>query len=108
MAKVGEASFHGLSRALYRFSVYTLDSAFRDDISAVYIFSSTNAKGQHQPLFVGETSALGTHLRNHSPWSRLREGGVEHVCVHVDKSESSRKSTTGDLIAYYNPSCNSE
>jgi hypothetical protein len=108
MPKVGDASFHGISRALYKFGVYTLDSSFKDDISAVYVYCGSNGKGQHQPLYVGETNELGTHIQNLDQWPRLRESGVKHICVRVDKTETSRKSTTSDLIAYYNPSCNSE
>jgi len=106
MGKVGDASFHGISRALYKFSVYTLDSSFRDDIGAVYIVCDTNAKGQHQPLYVGETIKLGVQLQNGDLWPRLRESGAKCICVHVDKAESSRKSAMTDLIAYYNPSYN--
>jgi hypothetical protein len=107
MAKVGDASFHGISRALYKFGVYTLDSSFRDDVGAVYIVCDTNAKGQHQPLYVGETKELGLHLQNFDQWPRLRQSGAKCICVHVDKTESSRRSTTSDLIAYYTPSYNS-
>jgi hypothetical protein len=106
MAKVGEASFHGSSRALYLFNVYTMDSDFRDDISAVYVFSATNAKGQHHPVLVGETSQLGNQVRSQKNSSRLKENGAQFICVQVDRNENSRKSTASDLISYYSPACN--
>lgn len=107
MSKVGDVSFLGSSRAIYKFGVYTLDTNFTD-IGAVYVFSGTNAKGQHQPLYVGATGELGNHIQSHNQWPRIRQDGVKHICVRIDKSESSRNSTTSDLIAYYNPPCNSE
>ena len=69
MAKAGEVSFLGNSRTVYKFGVYTLDTNFTD-IGAVYIFCSTNAKGQHQPRYVGATGELGHHIQDHSQWLR--------------------------------------
>jgi hypothetical protein len=106
MPKVGEASFHGSSRALYLFNVYTLDSDFRDDISAVYVFSGTNEKGQYQPVLVGETSHLGNHLRTQKKSAPLKENGAKFICVQVNKDEKNRRSTASDLISYYTPPCN--
>lgn len=105
MAKVEDVSFLGASRAVYKFRVYTLDRTFRD-IGAVYLFSCTNAKGQHQPLYIGQTDKLGNRIQNHNKWPRLRQNGVECICVRVDDDERSRISTTADLTAYYNPPCN--
>jgi hypothetical protein len=106
MPKVGEASFLGSSRALYSFNVYTMDSDFRDDISAVYVFSSTNEKGQYQPVLVGETSQLGNHVRGQKSSPQLKENGAKFICVQLDKDENNRKSTATDLISYYTPPCN--
>ena len=106
MAKVGEASFLGSSRALYLFNVYTMDSDFRDDISAVYVFSSTNEKGQHQPVMVGETNQLGNQVRSQKNTSRLKDNGAKFICVQVSKDEKTRKSMASDLISYYTPPCN--
>jgi hypothetical protein len=106
MAKVGEASFHGSSRALYLFNVFTIDSDFRDDISAVYVFSSTNEKGQHQPVLVGETNQLGNQVRNQKKSPRVKENGAKFICVLVNKDEKNRKTTASDLISYYTPPCN--
>jgi hypothetical protein len=106
MAKAGEVSFLGNSRTVYKFGVYTLDTNFTD-IGAVYIFCSTNAKGQHQPRYVGATGELGHHIQDYNQWPRIRQCDVKCICVRVDKSESSRASIASDLIAYYNPVGNS-
>jgi len=108
MAKVGDTSFFGTSRTVYRFGVYNLDSNFKDQVAAVYVFATTNDKGQHQPLYIGETDKLGVDVSRQSAMPILREHGEARVCVHLDGDEISRKSKTSDLIAYYKPSGNSQ
>jgi hypothetical protein len=103
MAKVGNATFHGASRTVYEFGVYALDSNFKDNIAVVYVLTATNAKGQHEPLDIGETNDLKTYLqKNHDgEWPR----DVAHICVHADSSEASRRSKKSDLLAHYSLKC---
>jgi hypothetical protein len=107
MAKVGDTSFFGTSRTVYRFSVYDLDSNFKDEIAAVYVLSAKNAKGQYQPLYIGETSKLGIDVSRERAMPIVRGHNDAHICVHLDGDETSRRSKTSDLIAYYKPSGNS-
>jgi hypothetical protein len=104
MAKVGDATFLGASRTVYEFGVYTLDSNFKDHVAAVYILTATNAKGQREPVNIGETSDLKIYLQNNhdNKWPR----DVAHICVHADNIEASRRSKKLDLVEHYNSSRN--
>jgi hypothetical protein len=108
MAKVGDTSFFGSSRTVYRFGVYDLDSNFKDEIAAVYVLSAKNGKGQHRPLYVGETSKLGVDVSRDRALPIVNGHSDATICVHLDDDEMSRKSKTSDLIAYYKPSGNSQ
>jgi hypothetical protein len=106
MAKIGDTTFFGVSRTVYKFGVFNPNSVFKDRISAVYVFSATNDKGQHRPLYVGETDKLGIDIPRQKTLQIIR--GAAHVCIHLDDDEMSRKSKTSDLIAYYKPPGNLE
>lgn len=108
MARIGDTTFFGVSRTVYKFGVFDPNSNFKDQIAAVYVLSVTNDKGQHQPLYVGETAKLGIDIPRREALPIIRRRGAAHVCVHLDDDEMSRRSKTSDLIAYYKPPGNVE
>ena len=108
MAKIGDTTFFGDSRTLYNFGVFSPNSVFKDEIAAVYVLAAENDKGQHKPLYVGETDKLGIDIPRQKSSSMIRRNTAIHVCVHLDSDERSRKSKKADLVAYYRPSGNSD
>src|SRR5215472_15841226 len=108
MAKLGDTTFFGASRTVYKFGVFNHDSNFKDTVPAVYVLCTTNEKGQHKPVYVGETDKLGIEIPRRNVSSAAQDHGVMHICVHLDADEGSRRSKVSDLMAYYEPSGNSE
>ncbi len=107
MARIGDTTFFGVSRTVYEFGVFNSNSIFKDRVAAVYVFSATNDKGQHKPIYVGETDKLGIDIPRQKALPVIR-GRAAHVCVHLDDDEMSRRSKMADLIAYYKPPGNLE
>ncbi len=108
MAKIEDTTLFGDSRTVYGFGVFSSNSVFKDEVAAVYVFTAKNDKGQHQPLYVGETDKLGIEIPRQKTLPVMRRNGAIHVCVHLDNDEASRKSKKADLVAYYRPSGNAE
>ena len=108
MARIADTTFFGVSRTVYKFGVFNPNNSFKDRIAAVYVLSVTNDKGQHQPLYVGETDKLGIDIPRQKALPIIRGRGAVHVCVHLDDDEMARRSKTSDLIAYYKPPGNLE
>lgn len=103
---VGQSTFVGDSGARYIFEIYTLDTNFRDDFAAVYIFSRQTAVLSHIPIYIGETDELGTCIRNHEKWPCVRRNGVTHICIFGEHRRRARKKMAQDLIEHYDPTCN--
>ncbi len=108
MAKIGDTTFFGDSRTIYNFGVFSPNSVFKDEVAAVYVFAAENDKGQHQPLYVGETDKLGIEIPRQKASPVMLGKPAIHVCVHLDGDKTSRKSKKADLVAYYKPSGNAE
>ena len=108
MARIGDTTFFGVSRTVYKFGVFNPDSVFKDKIAAVYVFAALNEKGQHRPIYVGQTDKLGIDIPRRQASPSIRGSGAAHVCVHLDDDEMSRRSKISDLIAYYKPPGNVE
>lgn len=108
MARIGDTSFFRVSRTVYKFGVFNPTSVFKDRVAAVYVFAVTNDKGQHKPIYVGETNQLGIEIPRQKALPVIKERGAAHICVHLDDDEMSRRSKMSDLIAYYKPPGNVE
>jgi len=108
MARIGDTTFFGVSRTVYKFGVFNPDSVFKDRVAAVYVFAALNEKGQHKPVYVGETNKLGIDIQRQRAAQAIRARGEAHLCVHLDNDEASRKSKISDLIACYKPPGNSQ
>ena len=108
MARIGDTTLFGVSRTVYKFGVFNPNSVFKDRVAAVYVFSATNDKGQHKPIYVGETDKLGIDIPRQKALPVIRGRGAAHLCVHLDDDEMSRRAKMSDLIAYYKPPGNLE
>ena len=103
--------FHGKSSRVYGFRTYDLETEF-NNCQAVYIFTklvitTENAKGYNR-LYVGETDNLATVIQNHENSTRLKQCGVNSICVHLDKDGLSRRKKVHDIISGVGgpPPCN--
>ncbi len=106
MPSLGEYTFVGHSHTRYVFQVYPLDTNFKDDFGAVYIFSRPTNIHTQIPVYIGETGHLGIHIRNHEKWPCVRRNDAACICIHGDGWKRSRKKKARDLIEHYDPVCN--
>ncbi len=106
MPSVGQYIFIGHSRIRYVFEVYPLNTNFKDDFGAVYIFSRPMNMHTQIPVYIGETDKLGIRIRNHEKWPCVRRNDAARICIHGDSRKRSRKTKAQDLIEHYDPPCN--
>ncbi|MGD1027542.1 hypothetical protein [Candidatus Binatus soli] len=108
MASLGQVTFVGSSGNKYVFEIYALDTKFKDDFGAIYIFSHQTNVGTHTPVYIGETDQLGIRIPKHEKWPCVRRERATHICIHAEANERLRKAKEQDLIAKYDPPCNLE
>ena len=106
MGEIAAVIFNGSSGKEYKFTAYTVDTAF-NEVAAVYIFTKKQ-NDSYWPLYIGQTDNLKERISNHEKWACVRQNGVNSICVFRDSSESSRLLIERDLLANTNPPCNDQ
>lgn len=89
----------------YVFGLFSKDTQF-DDVSAIYIFVKQQ-KGEYFPLYIGQSTELGTRLSNHEKKAELARAGFTHYLVReFDESELDEKEKS--FILQYTPKFNTQ
>jgi hypothetical protein len=101
--------FNGESGKSYIFAMHDKTIEFRH-ISAVYIFAEKSGiLSRFYPLYIGESSELGTRIANHEKWdSFIIKTKCTHICIMPVKGEKHRMYIETDLRHYYKPLCNEQ
>lgn len=110
MTKIADATFEGKSGTKYGFSVYTLDTSFKN-IGGVYIFSHrsvSNGKGTHAFKYIGETGDLGERIANHEKWPCVKRNGANAICTHAEANAKKRLDIETDLRNGGQTPCNDQ
>jgi hypothetical protein len=105
-------TFTGESGTKYKFETYTTDTSF-NNVSAVYMFvkrfKKTDGTYSQKPLYIGESSQLGTRITNHDKWECVEENGCTHISVMTIKGAQARIDAETDLRnGYPNTPCNDQ
>jgi hypothetical protein len=82
MPSLGQVTFVGASGKKYVFEIYDLNTTFKDDFEAVYIFARRTNVGTYIPVYIGETEQLGIRIRAHDKWPCIRRNSATHICIH--------------------------
>lgn len=98
--------FSGVSRRLYPFTLYPL-SVDLPNTGAVYIYARIVC-GDYEPLYIGETDNLKTHIEDYEKWVCVNRYFVNTVCVHFEDDTATRQQIVYDLISEQQPTCNQE
>ena len=109
MGKITEATFV-VGGKNYTFNVYSTDTSFID-VSAVYLFTKrtvSSGKGSHSPLYVGETTELGSRIQSHEKWDCVNAHGCNRICVRRVSGAQSRRAIEKALRDKYSPPCNDQ
>lgn len=109
MGELGTITFYGESGKRYLFHTYDKYTEFKD-VSAVYIFTKMyrNSYGEYsqKPLYIGQSSELGTRIASHEKWECVNNHGCTHINVMAITGDQARLDAETDLIHKYNPICN--
>lgn len=88
----------------YNFEVYPKETRFKD-VVALYVFLAPTLGGYY-PLYIGQTTELGTRLENHHKWSEAVRHGFAYIGVCRDVSILSLDLDERALIQRHRPPLN--
>ena len=98
----------GLSGDEYKYWIYPIGRQFEDQ-GGNYIFAKTNAAGQWEPVYIGQTNELQRRFSEHgNEGACIERNKATHVHVHLKEPEQARKAEEKDLILLYQPPCNKQ
>lgn len=106
MARLGIITFAGKSGNEYKFNAYSLGTAFKKGLSAVYIITRRwqhESKGpfKHRRIRMGQTDDLREPLAEEA--KSLIKLRANCICVHSEKDETARLAIQQDLAALGSP-----
>lgn len=96
----------GQSGRTYEYWIHPLGTAFKD-APGNYVFAKQNSSGSWVPAYIGQTGSLRDRLADHEKEACAHRNGATHIHVHTSSSvESIRRNEESDLIARWQPACN--
>lgn len=98
--------WHGKSGKEYKYWIYPMGTTFNDKKGANYIFAKEITKGNHKPIYIGETGDLSVRFDFHHKMPCIKENRATHIHVHLNTNESNRLAEESDLVQKWNPICN--
>lgn len=109
LESIDEPAIHvwvGASGQKYRYTVYMFGTAFGPG-AANYIFARETRPGQYLPVYIGQTRDLSEPFDNHLAMQCIRLNRATHIHVKLSTApEEVRRAERSDLIAEWNPPCN--
>ncbi len=99
----------GQSGKRYKYWIYPINTAFRDQ-PGNYIYAKINpVKNQWQAVYIGQTVSLSQRLAGHEKEQAAIRNGATHIHAHLAASdEQARRIEESDLIRKWNPPCNEQ
>jgi predicted GIY-YIG superfamily endonuclease len=97
----------GATGQKYRYTVYMFGTAFGPG-AANYILARESQPGRYAALYVGQTNDLSACFDRHQAMDCIKLMRATHVHVKFSTApEEVRRAERSDLIAQWNPPCNS-
>lgn len=101
-----QITWPGQSGRTYDYAIYPIGTAFVDK-PGNYLYARQSSAGRWQPTYIGQTSSLRDRLADHERESCAKRNGATHIHVHLSSSsEDVRRAEESDLIAKWQPVCN--
>lgn len=99
--------WRGASGQRYRYTVYMMGTVFSPG-PANYILARETRPGQYLPLYIGHTEDLSVPLDDPLVTQCVRQHRATHIHVKLSTApEEVRRAERSDLIAAWQPGCNS-
>ncbi|MFH7321535.1 GIY-YIG nuclease family protein [Desulfurivibrio sp. D14AmB] len=108
MAQEDKITVIGASGRSYEFYVYPWGQEFKP-VGSVYLVLKKNLglRPTYEILYVGQTCNLSERFDCHHKKQCFDRNGKTHIGVRVTSTEQERLAIERDLIAKYQPICNS-
>ncbi|WP_299117095.1 hypothetical protein [uncultured Winogradskyella sp.] len=104
MAKLGTIILDGCSSKTYEFSIYSIDTNFKQ-LGGIYYISRRENKN-HTHIYLGITEDLSTRFDNHHKQDCFDENEANCISIHLNESEEERELIEKDILCKYNFLCN--
>ena len=102
-----DINWQGQSGRTYGYWIYPLGTNFKDE-PGNYIYAKQTEPNRWRPVYIGQTVSLRDRLADHEKEACAKRNGATHIHVHLTTGgEAARRAEESDLIAKWQPACNS-
>lgn len=106
MTDFGTITWRGKSGREYRYSIYSIDTAF-NAASGNYVVAEEINPGLFLPIYIGQTADLSENFDRHHVMPCIKRNRARFIHIHLnDDGEEARRKEASDLIARWDPPCN--
>jgi len=109
MSKLATLELTGKSGTKYTFDVYSYSSNFLK-FGCVYCISkralNDENKFVHDIFYIGKTEDMSIRISGHHKKECFEKNDPNCISIYKSESEEDRIRIEGDLIKYYEPTCN--
>lgn len=106
MSEPGIHVWTGASGQKYRYTVYMFGTAFGPG-PANFVYARETRPGQYVAVYIGQTDDLSRPFDDALAMQCIRQQRATHIHVKLSTApEEARRAERSDLIAEWNPSCN--
>lgn len=98
--------FAGVSYCMYPFTLYPFGMDL-PDAGGVYVYTEVGY-GFYEPLYIGETDNLKTHIEDYDKWVCVSKHFVNSICVLLEDDPVKREQIVQELIGKQQPICNDD
>lgn len=102
-----EIHWPGQSGTKYLYYIHPLNTAFVPK-PGNYLYAKETRPGYWVPVYIGQTDNLRDRLSNHEKEACARHNGATHIHAHASGGETARLAEEADLIARWQPTCNTQ
>lgn len=101
----------GVSNNTYKFSLYTIDTEFKEGYGGIYIFIKGTKKDENSnydctTLYIGKTQEFKDRFYDHEKWEAAKKLGFNILGIYKETADSNRLAIEEDLIRSKSPRLN--
>jgi excinuclease UvrABC nuclease subunit len=107
MSETPTINWPGQSGKQYKYWIYPRASDLKES-PGNYVYAKETSPGKWSPVYIGQTDNLKERQSAKYKKECLDRNGATHIHAHLSGDENSRLAEEADLIAKWQPDCNSQ
>ncbi len=106
-------NLQGESKQSYSFSLFTIETEFKEGYGGVYVFlkgvkKADNTNYNCTPLYIGKTNEFRDRFYDHEKWQEAKKKGFNIIGIYKEGNDSKRLAIEEDLIKSKSPDLNTQ